>query len=295
MLPNFLIVGASKSGTTSLYYYLKQHPEIFMSEVKEPHFFTRGVVAKEYDLEGYLSLFSSFQAQTAIARGEASTAYLYAPDAPGNIKKHVPEMKIIISLRNPVEMAYSLYWHMVRHADETLSFEEALAKEKERQKNPQFALNANQYPDNYFYKSRVNYVEQVKRYLDLFGDQVLILLYEELQNDPIAICKKIYHFLGTEDHFIPDAKTHYNKGIRPRLKIFRRLINTPESLLSSYSGFPGIRSMTSLLSALIAKPITPMADETRIKFAAQLAPDIKKLGNLIGRDLSDWMSPPYKS
>ena len=111
-LPNFFIVGAAKSGTTSLAEYLKQHPEIFMSEFKEPHYFLpEGAMASNYygTWDNYMSLFKDVRNEKAI--GEASTGYLYYPESARMIINRIPDAKIIISLRNPVEMAFSLYQH----------------------------------------------------------------------------------------------------------------------------------------------------------------------------------------
>lgn len=146
-VPNFFIVGAAKSGTTSLYHYLKQHPEIYMSPVKEPKYFLASINKFPHNGPGdievdkkiirtwdeYLKLFSNASVEKCI--GEASCGYLYYCElvAP-SIKRISPEAKIIIVLRNPVERAFSAYCYLFREGRETLSFEEALKIEEERKK-----------------------------------------------------------------------------------------------------------------------------------------------------------------
>ncbi|MGQ9662575.1 MAG: sulfotransferase domain-containing protein [Kiritimatiellia bacterium] len=136
-LPNFLIVGAPKAGTTSLFDYLGQHPEVYTPPVKEPCFFSSGLPAFTHDLAEYEALFAGQTTQTAI--GEASTTYLYDPDAARRIHDLLPEARIIIMLRNPAERAYSEWaYNALQLACEPLSFEAALEAEEERAASPAF-------------------------------------------------------------------------------------------------------------------------------------------------------------
>ena len=144
-LPNFLVIGAGKSGTTSLYYYLRQHPEIFMSPVKEPGFFAleghpldfRGPGDERLrettatTLESYEKLFSEARGESAV--GESSVLYLYDGNAHESIARHIPDVKLLAVLRNPVDRAYSAFLHRTRDGYETCAtFEEALAAEPQR-------------------------------------------------------------------------------------------------------------------------------------------------------------------
>ena len=142
-LPNFLVIGAAKSGTSSLYMYLKQHPEIYMSPIKEPHFFSFDDESKMTKGPGdpihkAITNFDDYQAQfdgvtDEKAIGEASTSYLYRPEAPGRIHAMLPDAKLIVILRNPVDRAFSAYMHVVRDKRETSKdFAEALSKEESR-------------------------------------------------------------------------------------------------------------------------------------------------------------------
>ena len=141
-MPNFLIIGANKAGTTSIYSYLKQHPQIYMSPVKEPMFFTlegknidRTEVSRQItlktavnDIEDYQALFQGVSNEKAI--GEASTAYLHCPWCAERIKQYIPDVKLIAILRDPIERAYSNYLMYVRWGLETLDFPEAVRQEE---------------------------------------------------------------------------------------------------------------------------------------------------------------------
>ena len=144
-LPNFLIIGSAKGGTSSLHYYLRQHPQIFMPDLKEPRFFALegGILnfqnpdsAINYNsittLREYESLFANVTNELGI--GEASPLYLYSEKAARRIKHYVPDAKLMVILRNPVDRAFSCYTHLLREGYETLSFEAALKAESEEDK-----------------------------------------------------------------------------------------------------------------------------------------------------------------
>ena len=186
-LPNFLIVGAQKSGTTSLHIYLKEHPEVFMPEkLKEPKFFVSPIFKKItsnqplytkvmnhsiFKWKDYLKLFEKIQKEKAI--GESTTAYLYYYKvAIELIKEYLGDIKIIISLRNPIDRAFSAYLHLRRENFENISFEEALKKENTRK-----GLN---WIPLYYFTSIGFYYHQVKAYLDNF-DRVKIVLFDDLK------------------------------------------------------------------------------------------------------------------
>ena len=187
-LPNFLIIGAPKAGTTSLYYFLNQHPEIYMSPVKEPHFFSYENQIFKYNgpsdqqrcdnmfvtnLSQYHSLFDQVRDEKAI--GEASSMYLYSDTAPQKIAKYLPEVKLILMLRHPVDRAYSSYLHLVRDNRETLSFSEALESETNR-------LSQGWMPF-WGYQKMSFYHDYIERYFQQFGrDRILIHIYDDLKH-----------------------------------------------------------------------------------------------------------------
>ena len=174
-MPNFLVIGAAKSGTTSLYHYLGQHPQVYVSPVKEPNFFAlegekpdfRAPGSEERinswsvtDVEAYRALFEGAGEEEAL--GEASAMYLYSEKAPGRIRHHLPNTKLVAVLRDPVERAYSSFLHLKRNGREPLDdFVEALEAEERRIR------------DNWewiwHYKNMGFYHEQLRRYHEAFG------------------------------------------------------------------------------------------------------------------------------
>src|SRR5918994_33933 len=188
-MPNFFIVGAQKAGTTSLYHYLNQHPDVFMSPRKEPFFFDRElnahgeVVKQEFggpgdqqapkyvNIREYEALFAGAKGEKAI--GEASPLYIYAPGTAERIKRYVPEAKLIALLRNPADRAYSAFLHAVRIGREPLSdFAQALREEDDR-----IWYN---WHYQFHYRNRGLYYAQLKRYFEVFGrEKVGIWLYED--------------------------------------------------------------------------------------------------------------------
>ena len=205
--PNFFIVGAGKSGTTSLWVYLTQHPEVYMHPtIKEPSFFCNLCGCRDFD--AYLRLFADVQEEKAV--GEASHAYLTSPESAAWIQKVYPEAKIIITLRNPVDRAYSLYNWMIREGYEWVyPFEKALVAEKDRIADEYFKYNNPQYYYNYLYFNSGLYAEQINRYLELFSKkQILFILFEDLKTNPVSTTKQVYEFLGVDSSFVPKIEIH---------------------------------------------------------------------------------------
>jgi len=215
--PNFLIIGAAKAGTTSFYQWLRQHPEVFMPAIKEPSFFVYGYGIS--DFEKYLSFFETASSMRAI--GEASTAYLVAPEAPQLIYKMAHDIKIIVLLRNPVHRAVSLYAWMVREGYEWLNtFERALAEEERRFHDPSFRWNNPEYFWDYMYFRSGLYYEQVKRYIDTFGEEsVKIYLFEELVNRPTEVYRDVCYFLDITPKFVPNFIAYNQAKNKPEISL----------------------------------------------------------------------------
>jgi len=179
-LPNFLIIGAAKSGTTALYTYLKQHPEIFMSTPKELRYFSNVSSPPEgiphhravFSLEEYKSYFDAVTDEKAY--GESSPMYLYTPGTAERIRTAIPDVKILAILRNPIDRAYSAYTHALRDWIETAeTFEEALEKEPER-------IGAG-WGMLWHYANAGYYYEQLSRYYKVFDpDQIRVFLHDDL-------------------------------------------------------------------------------------------------------------------
>ena len=202
--PNFIIAGFPKCGTTSLHHYLNEHPEIFMPEQKELHFFTYKILSKlkngpkdelvkETQInssEKYLSYFQNVKKEIAI--GDASPSYINYPSEFLKIKKYLNDPKVIIILRDPINRAYSNYLHLKREHRETMSFQDAIGAEEERIKN--------KYSDFWYYKFNSTYYQKIVKAKTTFSN-VLILTIEELDKDPIITMKKVYKFLGVNNNF----------------------------------------------------------------------------------------------
>jgi hypothetical protein len=289
MKPNFLIVGAAKCGTTSMHRYLSQHPDIFMPRWKEPSYFI-GDPFKPLNRTTqalYYKLFKGVKEERA--SGEASTAYLYDKEAPKLIEKALGKIKIIVMLRDPVHMSYSLYNHQVRKEGETIdSFEEALKAEEARLNNSFFKQNCYGWHANYYYYHRALYYDQVKRYLDTFGqNNLFIILFEDLIADPVGIAQKTFGFLSVDETFVPITRVH-----NPASEI----LNIPKfwkdrSLLVKTAFFVFSKAIFKKIPHLIrniSKKPPPLSSETAQKLRERFYDDICRLETLIGNDLSAW-------
>ena len=291
MMPNFLIVGAAKSGTTSLYRYLRQHPDIFMPEWKELSFFTGdpfGPLHKVKNPAHYHTVFSRAQTQTAV--GEASTSYLYDKSAPRLIYEALGEIKILIILRNPVKMSYSLYNHQVRKEGETLkTFEKALAAETSRMNDLNFKQKCYGWHANYYYFTRSQYFVQVKRYLDIFPrENIKIIVFEEFIKNTLNSVQDIFKFLKVDHTFVPEIKVHNPAGGIISIPKFWSdiglFLKTAQFVFSKNL----LRKIPYLIRNKSRKLPGPIKPETEIKFKKKCLEDICRLEQLIERDLLVW-------
>lgn len=291
VLPNFLIVGAAKSGTSSLYEYLRQHPDVFMPKWKELSFFLEDPYPPIHKVKKpwyYRKVFEKVENQTAV--GEASTSYLYEESAPRRIKAELGLIKIIIVLRNPVEMAYSLYNHQVRKEGEiSVHFEAALDAEDRRITDLTFRKHCYGWHANYYYFHRGLYYEQVKRYLDTFGQgNVLIFLFEELVKDPVQVARTAFSFLDVDDTFAPVIKIHNPGGGILKIPNFWQDVGLFYKTTSFLFSRNALRKIPHLIRNLGRKPAGPIDPTTAGNLKKRYYDEICRLEQLIGRDLSAW-------
>jgi hypothetical protein len=325
-LPNFLILSAGKAGTTSLYHYLKQHPEIYMSPIKEPGFFAFEGETLDFsepgsrilnsliitDYHQYCALFEGVSNEKAI--GEASNKYFTVPKAVDRIKHYLPNVKLIFVLRDPVDRAYSWYMMGIRDNVEPLSdFRSAIRdSEKRRREN-----RGNDYiTSGYYY-------QPLKRYYERFHqDRIKIFLYEDMQNDPVKFLKDIFRFLEVDETFMPDMSMRYNISGTPQYQWLHSLLTLrPLEILRKWGKasqgkalhsvavpikgieFVDFESSHSLIKKLklesfikrliqfrsrnLVKP--KLAPEIREELIALYRDDILKLEGLVKRDLSKWL------
>jgi hypothetical protein len=217
-LPGFLILGAQKAGTTALYAYLRRHPQITGPSWKEVSFFDRHWTRGE---AWYRGNFPNVLRSRGDLVGEASPSYLFHPLAPRRVAELVPDAKLIVLVRNPVDRAYSHYHHEVALGRERLSFEDALAAEEERTGGEEARLAAE--PAyfslawwNYTYRARGRYAEQLERWLDVFPrEQLLVLPSEDLLRDPQATHAFVLEFLGVEAHRLDSYPRVFERRYEP--------------------------------------------------------------------------------
>ena len=294
--PDFLIVGAPKCGTTSLYAYLRSHPQVFLPEMKEPDFFCLpeydharlGMKAVAADEKEYLALFE--EAGDDVVAGEASTNYLLFPTVPGNIRARLGDsVRIVALLRDPVAVMHSLWSMFTRFGWEHRSAAKALlASRLDEPLTPEtYGLGEG----GFLYARRVHYAEQLKRYLDLFpAERVKILFFEEFFRPGLPAYPDLCRFLGVTDDHRPQAETH-NEGYAVRSSRLVRFLN------DQYPRFfyPLVRRLTpqglrsGLKSRLLRFNKTAKASldlQLRDELRRRLAPSVRELERLLGKDLS---------
>ena len=295
VLPNFFTVGAAKSGTTSLYQYLNQHPEVFVPEIKEPCFFSFAEKQVSFSNEvsffitkwhDYLNLYKKSVGFKAV--GDFSTPYLYFyKETIQNIKKFIPNyqgLKIIIILRNPIDRAFSQYMHNVRDLREKLSFEEAIKLEEKRM--------AENYHFDFFYIDRGFYYRQVKAYLENFKN-VKIFLFEEYKKNVFAVLKGICEFLEIDSSPLNniDVSKKFNVSGRPKIPFFNRILRSQNYFVKKVKGILPRGFKDNLIDLIFKYNLKKeeMSDEIKEYLKLLYREDVEKLSELIGRDLTGWI------
>ena len=304
MKPNLFIVGQPKSGTTALHQFLGQHPEIYMSSIKEPHFFCsdfhlesdRAYGKKRfYDFRSesaYLQLFN--KAKNVKVAGESSTNYLYSHVAAEKIYNFNPDAKIIIILREPAKFLYSLHSHYVKFTEENEpDFLTALSLESQRQEEKALSPRVTS-PSYLYYSQRVQYHQQVKRYCDRFKpEQIKVIIFEEFKSDNKRVFREVLEFLGVEPNFTPEyAAVNVNKEVK--FKSVNNVINNPlvksitKNLLSQeFNEFVRDNIVEKFLWHQAPKASIP--EEIRLQLMEQYRPEVIKISELLNRDLvSKW-------
>jgi len=294
--PNFFIVGAARSGTTSIYNYLKQHPEIFLSEIKEPRFLSskynmlphNGPGDKKIDDhtvksdKKYFDLFKNINSEKII--GEGSTENLYYYKTADRIKTLAENPRILILLRNPVGRAYSSYWLLVSQKREKESFENALKLEEDRIKQ--------NYEFIWHYKNVGLYYNQVKYYLETFNDSnVKIVIFDDLKENPDRTLNDILRFLGLNSDYKINFKSKYNASGSVKNKFIYNLIKK-NNVFKKFIKCLLPRGMSrklgrSVMNKNYQKP--EMNTETEAYLKKYFKRDVEKLEMLIDRKLNFWL------
>jgi len=293
--PNFFIVGAPKCGTTALYHYLKQHPEIYLPGEKELHFFGSDLDLRvnRPNRSQYLSLFADAKDEKRV--GEASVWYLYSKNAAAEIKEFNPSAAIIIMLRNPVDMLYSLHSQFLYNGNENISdFRSALDAENDRKRGlriPGSVIHV----AGLFYRETVKYAEQVERYFRIFGkENVHVIIYDDFARDTAAAYRNTCDFLGVANDFTPHMRV-INPNKKVRSTVLRRFLTRPPSWSRKVGSLLIPRrhvrdSLKKTLSQFNTQYTSraPMEAELRRILAREFIPEMEKLSMLLDKDLSRW-------
>jgi hypothetical protein len=277
-------VGAAKAGTTSLYRYLAEHPDVYMSPMKEPHFFSRIDPAPQLssffphvtDRDEYLALFSA--AGGATIRGEASTSYLSSEEALVAIKRVSPDAKIIVMLRNPISRAYSHYWNDVREGIERRSFDAAVDEE--------LAGPPGRWGVSSIYVDCGFYAERIARYLATFRGNVLALFFEEFIADPSGHLEQTLRFLGVDPRLAPrDGYEPQNVFALPRNSLSRTVLGSGRVRDIARRLVPR-RARAYGRELLLAPAEKPALDPAvRQRLQDLYRDDVERLSRLLGRPL----------
>jgi sulfotransferase family protein len=292
LLPNFLVIGAAKAGTTSLYWYLAEHPAVFMIPAKQSNFFGYGVDENGRLLYGdpevhkfpirtlpdYERLFDG--AGTAQAVGEASPIYLECPQAAARIRATIPRARIIACLRHPVERAYSDYLMELRH--------------RGRQFDPARDLRAGSTwarPDSRWMQVG-RYGEQLARYYDAFPkEQIHVFLFDDLQKNALSVVQDVYRFLGVDPSFVPDVETPHNTGGLSANRFLERVLTSKVVIQKIKPWVPSgaVNWARRLRTRTLRRPPPPLPRELRRELTSHVREDILRTSDLIGRSLDHWL------
>jgi Sulfotransferase family len=290
MLPNFIVIGAAKAGTTALYWYLAEHPHVFMSPLKETNFFAFGLDPEGKPLYGdpevhhypvqtladYEQLFAA--AGNAKAIGEASPIYLECPQAAGRIRALIPRARIICCLRNPVDRAYSDYQMYLRSSGQRL--------DPARDLMPGAAWVQ---PDSHWMEIS-RYHAQLQRYFDAFPrEQIHVFLFDDFRKNSLDVTQDVYRFLNVDPTFVPDMDTPHNVGGMPSSMLVEGLF-TSKAVSALKPWIPKLAaSWVRRLRTRNMRSAAPMPPEMKRQLMRHFEDDIARTGQLIGRDLSHWL------
>jgi hypothetical protein len=291
MLPNFIVVGAAKSGTTSLYWYLNEHPAVFMSPIKETNFFAYGLDDRGQLLYGdpevhhfpvtslpeYEALFASAGAARAI--GEASPIYLECPQAAGRIRELIPTARIICSLRHPVDRAYSDYQMYLRHRGRRLDPVGDLTRDAPWAR-----------PDSRWLRIG-RYYEQLSRYYDAFpADQIRVWLFDDLRQHAIGVAQDVYQFVGVDPGFVPDVSTLHAIGGMPASRLVENALTNRTVAAVAKRWLPvRVAHWVRRMRARNMQKAPALPPELRKELTLPLRDEIQKTSALIGRSLDHWL------
>jgi hypothetical protein len=266
--PDFVIAGAMRSGTTSLHHWLRSHPAVHMSTPKEVHYFD---LHYERGPQWYAGHFAG--AAPGQVTGESTPEYLFLPWARERLADDVPRAKLVVTLRDPVERAWSHYCMLRERGRETLPFAEALDREPDRLRDPAAW-------SRYGYVAKGRYAEQLTHLISLQGrDRVLVLLFErDVVGAPERTFGRLCAFLGVQEVRVPSVGSAVNAAIHVRSPLLRRAAR------------PLPRSLRNAVGRLNGRPRTnaPLRDDLRARLRDEFAGANRALEGLLGTEIPEW-------
>jgi len=274
-LPNFLILGAAKAATTSLYHYLAQHSDVYMSPLKEPRFFSsEGPEVAEPVIrtrQAYERLFDAVTSERAI--GEASPQYLNDPAAPGRISADLPNARLIVSLRDPVDRAYSSYLGRLCGGTERRDVDQALRR-------------------GTYYVNTSMYHASLSRYFERFDRRrIKVILFDDVVVDASGVIQDLCAFLEIETDFDVDVSAKHAAAAAPRSiaanAVFRNVVEAvrrviPDSMLNT--------GLAGRVQQMFLRAPDPLPPAIRERLLAEFGDDVRRTESLIGRSLSHWLA-----
>jgi hypothetical protein len=292
--PDLFIVGAPKCGTTALYAYLRRHPDIFMSPLKEPHFFGTDLEFADRAALGereYLACFA--RAGDHRLAGEASVWYLYSTRAAAEIRAFNPDARILVMLRNPVDVMAALHAERrLQGSEDVADFGAALDAEAARRAGhdrPRRGMR-----DAGLYRAVVRFPDQLARYLETFGrDRVHVIVFDDLRADAEAVGRETLQFLGVRPE-VAGPFVAENARRRPRSARLARALHAPPRALQSLGRAVLSRPARAAILARLrrlnshAAPRAPVPPQLRRRLQADVLPEVTRLSGILGRDLTHW-------
>ena len=311
MRPDTFVVGAPKAGTTSLHEYLRGHPDITMSTYKEPGYFAPDVTGtrprQRYvygrDEAAYLDLFNG--ARNGQRVGESSTNYLMSHEAPRLIHEFAPGARIVIMVRNPVDLVYSLHGERLANGPETIpDFDEAIAADDDRRAGKRLPNGLSGY--GVAYRDNALLGEQVERWFGEFGtDEVHVMVHNDFVADTPAAFSRLLQFLGVDASYRPDSFDVLNPSHAARRGPVAAVMRGSAARWVARSAMPALLGEERTRSVgrrfgrrrFTDEEVTrqPMSPQTRAQLTEEFRPDVERLGRALDRDLaSEWLVPATK-
>lgn len=292
-LPTFIVIGAPRAGTTSLFYWLSQHPDVFLPVRKELHHFSYAQLAAhargpddQRVLDELCATWEQYQAHYEAARdeaavGEVSPSYLLHAEARHGMRERLGDLKIVAVLRDPVAKAFSQYSLLARQGREPLSFPAALEAEEERWRAG--------WGDIWWYARGARYAEGIARYAETFGrENLLVLRFQDLQADPAATLRTVFGFLGVDDAFAVDTSTTHNRSGRPHSRWLAKVLDgdgRAKRLVKKLVPEAVRVPLRLRLSDLNTGAKAELDDGARRRLGEYFADDVRCLEEFLGRDM----------